>query len=74
MAPTSFEGLLWMDLGMDVAWNLAFMADLGGIFDIGDVIGGVGDFAEGIGGFVEGSATSSPTSTSISTSSRPIGP
>lgn len=52
--PDVFEGLLWMDLGMDVAWNLAFMADLGGIFDIGDVIGGVGDFAEGIGGFVEG--------------------
>ena len=49
------DGLIWMDLGLDVAWNLAFLADgFGGIADMGDAIGGVGDIADGIGGFVEG--------------------
>lgn len=50
------DGLLWMDLGFDLAWTMSMLGDGGfdGLFDIEGMVGGLGDVAEGLGGFVEG--------------------
>lgn len=53
--PDVLDGLLWIDLGADVAYSLALAADgFGGIFEMGDLVDGIGGLGEGLGGFVEG--------------------
>ena len=51
-----FDGLMWMDVGFDMAWTMSMFGDGGfdGLFDIEGMVGGLGDVAEGLGGFVEG--------------------